>query len=130
MRKTSIICAAAFAMVFSFGVISSSLAANTGPAEMTLNSPDQKKPAHFPHKMHQDIMECSVCHHTMTADGKQGPYVAGEEKPCESCHNKDFPNAKLNSFMKVGHERCKGCHKEGYKGKNGPTKCTGCHIKK
>ncbi len=46
-------------------------------------------------------MECVECHHTMTADGKQGPYVAGEEKKCASCHNDSMPNAKLNSFKNI-----------------------------
>ncbi len=129
MSKKSMICAAAFAMVFSFAVVGSSIASDTGPAEMVLQTAAAKKPANFPHKKHQDMMPCAECHHTMTADGKQGPYEAGKEAKCESCHNDTMANAKLNSFKNVAHERCKGCHKEGYNGKTGPTKCNECHVK-
>lgn len=121
--------AAAITLCFAF-VTTNDAAANAGDAEMVLKTAKAKKPAAFPHKKHQDMFECSQCHHTKDATGKQGPYVAGEEKKCESCHNKDMANDKLNDFKKAAHANCKECHKKAAKdGKNAPTKCTGCHVK-
>jgi len=115
---------------FTMLAVSASFAANAGPAEITLQTAAATKPAKFPHKKHQDLYKCEECHHTKTADGKKGPYVAGEEKKCETCHNKDFANVELNSLKGVGHAKCKECHKKMEKeGKNSPTKCTGCHTK-
>ncbi|MDH5297393.1 MAG: cytochrome c family protein [Desulfobulbaceae bacterium] len=124
--KKSIVCAAAFAFAFTCAVagVSVSKAANAGPAEMVLKDTGSK-PATFAHKAHQDRAKCADCHHSKTADGKKGPYVAGQEKKCSTCHNKDMANAKLNSFKNAAHEACKGCHKA----KNGPMKCNDCHKK-
>ncbi|MBU0484922.1 MAG: cytochrome c family protein [Proteobacteria bacterium] len=116
------LCVAALSFVFSFVAVGLSMA-DSGPAEMTLVTADAKKPATFPHKKHQDLMGCGECHHTKTDDGKQGPYVAGQEAKCISCHS-----AK-DEFKNNAHKRCKGCHKDGYNGKTGPTKCGDCHKK-
>ena len=123
MAKKIVLCLAALAMVFSVAV-GVSIASNAGPAEMVLKTEAGKKPATFPHKAHQDLMDCATCHHTKAADGKQGPYVAGQEGKCLSCH------VAKDEFKKKAHKSCKGCHKAGYKEKKGPTKCSGCHIKK
>ena len=122
MAKKIVLCVAALAMVFSVAV-GVSVAGNAGPADMVLKTEAGKKPATFPHKTHQDLMKCDVCHHT-EADGKQGPYVAGQEAKCASCHT------DKGEYKKVAHKSCKGCHKAGLNGKKGPTKCGGCHIKK
>jgi hypothetical protein len=125
--------AALAAIVFCFAMITAevSFAGSTGPDDFTMQTPEAKKPAKFPHKKHQETIKCEECHHTMMADGKKGPYVAGQEKRCESCHNKDFKNTELNSLKAVGHARCKECHKkmEAAGNKNAPVKCTGCHTK-
>lgn len=128
--QCSIIAAVFFCFAMATGLVCSAAASN-GPEEFTMQSPEAKKPAKFPHKKHQEKIKCEECHHTMTADGKKGPYVAGQEKRCESCHNKDFKNPELNSLKAVGHARCKECHKkmEAAGNKNAPTRCTGCHIK-
>ncbi|MDH3394427.1 MAG: cytochrome c family protein [Desulfobulbaceae bacterium] len=120
--KKMIICTAAFAFAFTCAVAGVSVAANHGPAEMTL-SDTGKKPAHFPHKAHQDRGKCADCHHT---DGTPGSYVAGKEAKCSTCHNKDMANKKLASFKNAAHAKCKGCHKE----HKAPTKCGTCHPKK
>jgi hypothetical protein len=125
MFKKSLIISAALAFVFSIAFTGISFA-NNGPAEITLKTDKAKKPAVFPHKKHQDKLKCAECHHTQAADGKQGPYKAGEEKKCESCHNEKMANEKLNNFMKAGHANCKDCHKA----KGAPTKCDACHPKK
>jgi hypothetical protein len=127
MIKKCTLIAAAFALVFTVVAGGISIAKDTGPAEMILKTAKAKKPAKFPHAKHQAANDCATCHHTKTDDGKQGPYVEGQEKACATCHNKDMANKKLNSFKKAAHARCKGCHKET---KKGPTKCKGCHIKK
>ena len=120
--KKMIICTAAFAFAFTCAVAGVSVASNAGPAEMTL-SDTGKKPAHFPHKAHQDRSKCSECHHT---DGTPGSYVAGKEAKCSTCHNKKMANKKMDSFKKAAHKKCKGCHKA----KGAPTKCGTCHPKK
>jgi len=123
MAKKIVLCVAALAFVFSVAA-GISVAGNAGPAEIVMKTSAGKKPANFPHKKHQDMMKCDKCHHTKAADGKQGPYVAGQEGKCGTCH------ADPKDFKKVAHANCKGCHKAGYEGKNGPTKCAGCHVKK
>lgn len=130
LKKTMKVAAlAAGVLCFTMMATGASYAGN-GPEEITLQTAAAKKPAKFPHKKHQDMFKCEECHHTKTADGKKGPYVAGEEKKCETCHNADFANAALNSLKAVGHAACKECHKKMEKeGKNAPTKCTGCHTK-
>ncbi len=124
MIRKSLICAVALAFAASFALVATSMASN-GPEEMVLQTSAAKKPANFNHKKHQEMegMECATCHHTKTDDGKQGPYVAGQEGKCETCHN-----AAPNDFKAVAHKLCKDCHKE--KGGNAPTKCDGCHVKK
>lgn len=119
------------------GAVISSWAAETGPADITLQTEKAKKPAQFPHKKHQEMYKCAECHHDM-ADGKQVAYVDGQEiKKCESCHNSEVmgANKKLDSFMKAGHARCKACHVE--MAKKDPAlkekkidKCDNCHVKK
>jgi len=131
MLKKSMMFAAV--CVFAFGLAltyaDQSSAAGNGPEEMVLKTAEGKKPAKFPHKKHQGFLKCADCHHTKAADGKQGPYKAGEEKKCETCHNKDMANAELNNFKNAAHKNCKDCHAKAEKeGKPAPTKCTGCHV--
>ncbi len=127
IRRTVV---AAVMLLFAIMTAGVSSAVNNGPEEIILQTPSATKPARFPHKKHQAMFKCEECHHTMTADGKKGPYVPGQEKKCESCHNKDFKNHELTSLKAVGHARCKECHKKmEAQGKPAPVKCTGCHIK-
>jgi hypothetical protein len=128
MKKT-VLLATAFAFAFSMAVTAGiSLAEDKGPAEMTLTTEAGKKPAVFNHAKHQATFECAECHHTKTADGKQGPFDAANIGKCESCHNASMTDPKLASFKEVAHTNCKGCHKD--KGEPAPTKCDGCHPKK
>ena len=122
MLKKIVSIVGALALVVAVGA-TISVAGNAGPADMVLKTSAGKKPAKFPHKAHQDMMECAKCHHTKNADGSQGPYAAGQEAKCESCH------ASPKDYKDVAHKNCKGCHKDGFNGKNGPTKCAGCHVK-
>jgi nitrate/TMAO reductase-like tetraheme cytochrome c subunit len=119
MVKKALITAAAAAFIFS-GIASLSYAADAGPAEITLVTANSQKPkpAVFPHKAHQDRMQCAECHHGM-ADGKQVPYTEGQEiGKCESCHNSEklagklAGKEKLDTFKGAAHTNCLGCHKE------------------
>lgn len=112
-------------------LLGSALAADKGPAEITLQStidPASKpKPSLFPHGAHQSRLECKTCHHGKGADGKRISYDEGQKiEKCETCHNsKDatMPE-KVNTFKKAAHAMCQGCHK-----KNKPelAKCSVCH---
>ena len=132
MLKKSMTIAMLSAIMFCFTLVTAgiSFAQNTGPETIILKTAKARKPAFFPHRAHQKKYACKTCHHTKTAAGKIGPYVAGQEKACTVCHNKDFPNKKLNGLHKVGHAKCRACHKKMKKeGKKAPTKCSGCHRK-
>ncbi|MCK4503360.1 MAG: cytochrome c3 family protein [Desulfuromonadales bacterium] len=65
----------------------------------------------FNHSSHQQVTECSTCHHT------------GNYAQCKSCHGIDekAPKSKV-----AYHNQCKDCHKEM---KQGPTGCKECHVK-
>lgn len=106
-----------------------SMASDTGPEKMLIQTAAAKKPARFPHRKHQESFECKECHHAKTDDGVKYPYVENMEvKKCVTCHNKDdMSNPKLNSFKLAAHGLCKECHKNN--SDSAPTKCSGCHIK-
>ncbi len=139
MIKRFLACGVMSLFVLSFAAILA-FAADTGPADITLGE-GGKKPAVFPHKKHQDAFKCGDCHHGM-ADGKQVPYVEGQEiKKCESCHNpnvlagKTKGNLALDTLKGAGHGNCLECHKE--KAAADPAmkekkidKCETCHPKK
>lgn len=95
-----------------------------GPETIELNAAQDKMGAvQFNHHKHQDRveMDCLVCHHT-EAKG------ATELKPCSECHGKVDGAPDYKTAM---HKGCQGCHKEQKAaGKNAPTKCTECHVKK
>ncbi len=106
---------------------------NTGPESMVLQStldPAKKpRPATFPHREHQERLDCAECHHGKGADGKQTPYVAGQPiAKCESCHNTKAAdmNPKYNTFQKAGHANCRSCHQET---EAKLAKCSVCHKK-
>ena len=121
----------------------SCFAADAGPADITIVGEKSKKPkpAQFPHKQHQDTLNCADCHHSM-ADGKQVAYVDGQEiQKCEACHNAEvLPGVKvgklkLDTIKGAGHGNCLACHKK--MAKENPelkakkiAKCAACHPKK
>ena len=94
-----------------------------GPADITLQTPEARKPADFPHRQHQEAYSCTFCHHA-----KDGIMVIAK---CASCHNQDIANSEVNSYKKAAHKLCKDCHKSvNEAGKDAPIKCSGCHVKK
>ncbi len=102
-----------------------------GPAVIKMKTSRAKKPAMFPHRRHQGMYDCDVCHHGMDAEGNKTPYVKGMEiQHCVTCHNPKMANKKLNNLMQASHVKCKGCHKKVVEetGTAGPIgKCSGCH---
>ncbi|WP_028318563.1 cytochrome c3 family protein [Desulfobulbus elongatus] len=112
------------------GLTGAAVAADKGPAEMTLTSTvdpaPTPKPATFPHAAHQSRLECGACHHAKGADGKQIAYSEGQKiEKCESCHNSKagMPD-KINTFKNAAHTLCQGCHRST---KPELAKCTVCH---
>ena len=71
----------------------------TVPQEIVLEA--SKGNVTFPHGMHAEDFECSICH--------------GDGTP-----------AAFDLTKEVAHKVCKGCHKDGGAG---PTGCSGCHKK-
>ncbi|MDW7773505.1 MAG: cytochrome c3 family protein [Desulfobulbaceae bacterium] len=93
-----------------------------------------KKPARFSHPLHLEMgMDCGVCHHDQEHQPLTAEAIAALGDPgklsCVSCHNSEHPDKDLQKAKDIFHANCKTCHEEGYEGKNGPTKCTDCHIK-
>ncbi len=89
------------AALFAAFLASAALAADTGPATLTL--PAKQGNVTFPHKAHQDRL-----------------------KDCKTCHATDA-GGKIEGFGKdKAHALCKACHE---KEKKGPTKCVECHKK-
>ena len=122
------------------GAVVGAIAADKGPAEITLGA-GGKKPAVFPHKVHQGKgFTCGTCHHSMSADGKQTPYTDGMAiQKCEACHNPEKLAGKtkganqLDTLRGAGHGRCQECHmaeiaKDATKDKL--MRCSTCHSQK
>ncbi len=134
MKKSAIFATVCiFTMVFAAS-IGLSTAATTGPEEIILKTEAAKKPAFFPHAVHQQNkgLTCGDCHHSKDNEGKRVDFNEEQEiKLCIQCHNaNDMENLKLNSFKLAAHRLCKDCHKAKAKeGIKAPTKCTGCHKK-
>jgi hypothetical protein len=134
--KTRRICsgltvAAILGLSLGIGLVSAGAPAGAPENEIIIEG---KKPARFNHATHSAMgIDCGVCHH----DGEHNPLTSesigaladGAELGCLSCHNDTHPNKDMQKPKDVFHALCQTCHKEGYEGKNGPTKCTDCHIK-
>ena len=93
-----------------------------------------KKSAKFSHPTHMNLgVSCGQWHHNADhqplSEKDISAMAASSQLRCVSCHNQDFADAKLQNQKAIFHARCKECHKQGVNGKQGPTKCTGCHIK-
>lgn len=95
-------------LMFIFSQVS--LATEQGPAQIKL--PASKGVVTFDHATHQQLVgDCTTCHHAGLEAGS-----------CKSCHG---VKPEAPKTMTAYHKLCKDCHKQG----NGPTKCSGCHVK-
>jgi len=131
-KTTGVIMAAAVTLALGAGFVLAGTPLSAPEKELIVEG---KKPARFTHKTHTaQGMECGVCHHDREhtpLDAEDIASVGDAAKlGCVSCHNGEFANADLRKAKDVFHGRCKTCHKEGYDGKKGPQKCSGCHLKK
>ena len=139
MLKKALLCGL-LATGLVFGSIGISQSADPGPEQLVLKSSDsdKKPPAVFPHKTHQEAMECGECHHSMV-DGKQGPYTEGMKiQKCVECHNSEVlagkkkGKHKLDTYKGAAHGNCVDCHKTIAKEDSSKKKlksCKTCHVK-
>ena len=117
------------------GISVGSEAAGMKAPEAEIIIEGEKKSARFSHPVHLNIgVECGQCHHGSDKQPLTDKDIEAMDSNlqlrCASCHNKDLVNPKLQTPKAAFHARCKECHKQGVDGKKGPTKCTGCHVKK
>ncbi len=94
-----------------------------------------KKPARFDHSVHLKMgLKCGTCHHDKDHQPLTAKAIAAmtnsSQLACMSCHSKSRPQMELQTKRDVFHARCRACHRQGYQGKNGPTNCSGCHLKR
>jgi len=135
MKSSLILTGTVLAMAL-YGLLGTGMVAVTAAAEEPAKELvlEGKKPAHFNHKTHTALgMECGVCHHDQKHVPLTAEAIGAVTDPatlsCMSCHNDQHPKQELRQAKDIFHARCKTCHQEGYQGKNGPTKCTDCHLK-
>lgn len=117
------------------GITSATAGEGLKAPETELIIEGEKKSAKFSHPVHLKLaLACGVCHHGSEHQPLTDKDIAAMENSlqlqCTSCHDKDFADPELQTLKAVFHGRCKECHKQGIDGKKGPTKCTGCHVKK
>lgn len=96
---------------------------------------DGKKPAKFKHNSHAAVnISCGECHHDDQHRPRSEKDMASltdtDQLRCTSCHNKGGAAEKFQKRKEYFHSLCKDCHKTDREGKQGPTSCSGCHIKK
>ncbi|MCL7489627.1 MAG: cytochrome c family protein [Desulfobulbaceae bacterium] len=136
MKKQMIVSAAvltlAFSAFFGAGTVTAAEPAKAPQEELII---DGKKPARFSHPTHIDLgLDCAACHHDQEHNPLTAEAIGGLSDPgalkCVSCHNSQHPNKDLQNAKDVFHAQCKDCHQQGFAGKEGPTTCTSCHLKK
>ena len=131
MKKSLMIGLMVAALVCAFAL--PSVIAGNAPADtMTLKAPADvkatKAPVDFPHKKHEAVADCLVCHH------KAADKAAIKGCVADGCHVDGSKAAKKDpkGFYQAWHSKaapnsCLGCHKAKNKGPKG---CKDCHPKK
>jgi hypothetical protein len=130
MKKSLMIGLMVAALVCAFA-LPSVIAANAPAPEMVLKAPEggkmTKAAVPFPHKKHEGLADCLVCHH------KAADKNAIKGCSVEGCHTDTSKAAKREptGFYQAFHNKkvknsCMGCHKAE---KKGPKGCN-CHPKK
>lgn len=121
--------------VFLAPVLVFAVTAKEAPKTITLDDCVVKRSAvEFPHAVHMELGDCTVCHHTQEGL-KAGSATVVE--PCSDCHLKpekaETPKCSEMSLKKNPfHVSCIDCHKEQapkYPDKLLPVKCDDCHPK-
>ncbi|HKJ01130.1 MAG TPA: cytochrome c3 family protein [Longimicrobiales bacterium] len=86
----------------------------------------------FSHKTHQDMTDCSSCHHESRPENP----LTSEHQACTGCHTKTPTPPMVTSIRDAFHNAtakagtCVDCHvTEAAAGKTVPLKCTECHKK-
>ncbi len=83
----------------------------------------------FPHTDHEDLIECSRCHHDFD---KFGTNTGGDGESCSECHSRTEDENPI-PLMKAYHRQCKGCHikiSKNFGKENKPQMCGQCHVRK
>ncbi len=82
----------------------------------------------FPHLTHEDLIECSECHHDYDESGEN---IGGDGGNCSECHTKKAESNPV-PLIDAFHLQCKGCHANTAKSekKKVPQMCGQCHQKK
>ena len=122
--------------VFAFGT-----AVVSGEEKTPLTAPDKeiviegKKPAKFNHASHSALnISCGSCHHDASRQPLSQDAIAsmpeGDQLHCASCHTEGGAAEKFTKRKDIFHKTCLECHKTTEGDKKGPTKCSGCHLKK
>lgn len=81
----------------------------------------------FDHNSHEELTECSRCHHDYDEFGGN---TEEDGQQCGECHTKAAGKNPI-PLMKAYHLQCKGCHKASSKksGVGKPEMCGQCHIR-
>lgn len=108
--KKSVLCAAAFTMLFGFTVAGVAMAEDKGPAEMTLNA-SGKKPAIFPHAAHQasDKVSCDDCHKALDVKKMASDKDYAHKEGCKSCHTTQGVDTKCATCHPAKKKAIEGC---------------------
>lgn len=90
---------------------------------------EHKRPlVQFPHLIHEEIIECSECHHDYNEAGEN---VGGDGGSCTECHTKTAGENPV-PLMEAYHIQCKTCHAKiaAEEKESLPQMCGQCHIRK
>ena len=82
----------------------------------------------FPHMTHEEIIECSECHHEYDDKGEN---IGGDGGSCTECHTKTAGTNPV-PLMEAYHLQCKKCHAKAAadEKKSLPQMCGQCHVNK
>jgi hypothetical protein len=81
----------------------------------------------FPHLKHEEVIDCSDCHHEYDEFGDN---IGGDGGYCSECHTQE-PDLNPVSLVEAFHIQCKICHAKIAKIEKRvmPQMCGQCHIK-
>ena len=83
----------------------------------------------FDHTLHEEKIDCMVCHHDFQEFGNQD---YGDGSKCSTCHKEEGTAKTPINLRTAFHQNCKGCHTRWLEwGRDtGPITCGNCHIRK